>query len=154
MKNSIFNAKDYQNLVERLNKLTSNSKNVHGIMSANQMVCHITDPFLDLLKMRETKPALPFFLRPLFKGFLLSEKPWKFGLKTLKLYKQGDDGKGTKPTNFDADKKKLFELAEKFHKLPATFEFGPHGGIGKLNREENGFLMWKHTDHHLKTFDL
>ena len=154
MKNSIFNANDYQNLVERLNKLNTNSKNVHGIISANQMVCHLTDPFLDLLKMRETKPAVPFFLRPLLKGFLLSEKPWKFGLKTLKLYKQGDGGNGTKPVNFDTDKNKLLELADKFHKVPAAYEFGPHGGIGKLKREENGFLMWKHMDHHLKTFDL
>ena len=113
MKNSIFNENDYQNLSTRLNQLTASSKNVHGIMTANQMVCHLTDPFLDLLKMRETKPAVPFFLRPLLKGFLLGEKPWKFGLKTIRLYKQGGDGKGTKPTSFEADKKKIDWISRK-----------------------------------------
>lgn len=154
MTNSLFNKSDYDSLVSRINNLSADSKNQWGKMTANEMLCHITDPFRDVMNTRDTKPAIPGFLRPLAKKVILSSKPFKPNLQTLKLYKQGDNGKGTKPTNFDTDKQALLDFMTKFSGADQKYQFGPHGGLGKLSRDENGFLMWKHLDHHLRSFGV
>lgn len=154
MANSLFNKSDYDSIVSRINKLSADSKNQWGKMTVNEMMCHVTDPFRDVMNTRNVKPSVPGFLRPLAKKFIITAKPWKHNLQTLKLYKQGGNGKGTKPTNFDTDKEALLDFVSKFYSTDKSYEFGPHGGLGKLSREENGFLMWKHLDHHLSSFGV
>lgn len=154
MTNSLFNKSDYDSIVSRINKLSADSNNLWGKMTANEMLCHVTDPFRDVMNTRNTKPAIPGFLRPIAKKFIITAKPWKPNLATLKLYRQGENGNGTKPTDFDNDKQALLDFMKKFSNVEKNYEFGAHGGLGKLSRDENGFLMWKHLDHHLRSFGV
>src|SRR5262245_36618554 len=139
MKNSLFSSGDYHDIVNRINKLSPDSKNEWGKMTVNEMICHISDPFRDVLAMRISKPAIPFLLRPLMKPLVLSQKPWKKNLKTFRVYLQGEGGGGTKPTDFENDRKTLLDVLNKFSSVDKNFQFGNHGGLGKLSREENGF---------------
>ncbi len=154
MTNSLFNKSDYDSIVSRINKLSDDSKNQWGKMTVNQMICHVTDPFRDVMNVRNTKPVIPSFLRPIAKKFIITVKPWKPNTPTMKLYKQGDGGNGTKPTNFENDKKVLLDFLSNFSSVDKNYQFGNHGGLGKLTRDENGFLMWKHLDHHLRSFGV
>ncbi|MBK9247014.1 MAG: DUF1569 domain-containing protein [Ignavibacteria bacterium] len=154
MTNSLYNKNDYDHIVSRINNLSADSQNNWGKMTAGEMVCHLTDPFRDVMKIRDTKPVIPAFLRPIAKKVILSQKPFKINSPTLKMYKQGKGGNGTKPTTFDNDKQALLDILSGFAAVDSTYQFGPHGGLGKLSREENGYLMWKHIDHHLRSFGL
>ena len=152
--NTLCNKTDYDQIVHRVHKLTADTKPQWGKMSVNEMFCHVADPFRDLLGMRETKMIVPFFIRPLAKMLLLSKRPFGKNAPTLKIYLQGSKGGGTKPTNFDNDKKLLLDLIKKLSSTDASFQFHPHPGVGKLSRDESGWFMWKHLDHHLKQFGV
>ena len=154
MSNSLFHKSDYDAIVSRINKLSPDSKNQWGKLTVNEMICHVTDPFRDVMNMRNVKPAIPVILRPLAKMFIITKKPWKRNSQTLKVYKQGPGGDGTKPTGFENDKATLLDFISKFANTDASYHYGPHGGLGKLSRDENGFLMWKHLDHHLHSFGV
>lgn len=153
MKN-LFNNQDRQEILARVNNLTSAARPEWGVMSVNQMLCHVSDPFRDLLGLRQTKPVVPGILRPLLRKFLLGKKPFGKNAPTLKPYQQKDKGNGTRPVGFDSDKKALLELLENFCGTPENFSFRPHPGAGKMTREQNGLLMWKHLDHHLRQFGV
>lgn len=151
---NLTNAADYQQTRGRIGQLKQDTNALWGKMTAGEMVCHIADPMRDLLGVRHTKPLVPALFRPLFKMMLLSKKPFGKNLPTMKPYMQGGKGTGTKPTDFDHDKAILLTLIDQFHATDPKYIFYPHPGAGKLTREENGFLMWKHMDHHLRQFGV
>ena len=154
MSNSLFNKGDYDNIVSRINKLSPDTQNQWGKMTVNEMICHVSDPFRDVLNERQTKPVVPALFRPLAKMMIITKKPWKKNLQTLKLYKQGGGGNGTPPKDFNTDRNTLLKLVSDFAATSPRYQFGNHGGLGKLSRDENGFLMWKHLDHHLSSFGV
>ncbi|MDX2247372.1 MAG: DUF1569 domain-containing protein [Bacteroidia bacterium] len=154
MKNNLFESATQKSILDRIQKLTPESKPLWGVMTVNQVVCHLADPLRDVLNLRSTRPVVPGFLRPLMRLIVLTEKPWKPGTPTLKPYKQGPGGKGTPPTTFEADKSALIQLVREFCSKDATFRFNPHPGLGRLSREKMGFFIWKHCDHHLRQFGV
>jgi hypothetical protein len=152
--NTLFNSKDYTQMLERISKLNSSSAPLWGKMTVNQMVCHLSDPFRDFLKIRITSPVVPFFLRPLFKMMLLGKSPFGKNSPTVKPYLQSIKGGGTKPKSFDSDLSELKNLLYKFASLDSKTELGNHGALGLLNQEQAGIFMWKHLDHHLRQFGV
>lgn len=149
---SLFNKVDYDEMVDRIKAIKPDNQRQWGQMNADQMLCHVTDPFRDVLGMRQVKPSVPKLLRPLFKRLLLSKKPFRKNLPTLIPYAQRPDGTGTKPTNFENDKQQLLDVLDRFYAVGADHDFEPHAGVGKMTGKENGLLMWKHLDHHLRQF--
>ncbi|MEQ1743846.1 MAG: DUF1569 domain-containing protein [Saprospiraceae bacterium] len=154
MKNNLFNPATQQAIIERIQKLTPDHPRQWGKMTPNETLCHMADPFRDVLNLRQTKPAVWPIVRPLIRMMVLTEKDWKPNTPTLPVYRQGAGGAGTPPTDFESDKATLIGFINQFCATSSDFQFGPHPGVGRLNREMNGFMMWKHTDHHLREFGL
>ncbi len=149
---NLFNPVDKTEIVQRIQHLQTTAMPEWGTMSVNEMVCHVADPIRDLLGIRKTKPVVPFFFRPVVKTILLSKKPKRQNSPTIRPFRQGASGGGTKPTSFESDKLALLNLIETFSSIDQSFRLQPNPGAGKLNREEAGFVVWSHLDHHLKQF--
>lgn len=121
-------------------------------MTVNEMLCHVSDPLRDILGLRNTVPVTPEEMRPQIISMVMVEDEWQHNLPTFPPYLQGEDGGGTKPTDFESDKKTLLELLNSFFNTTNDFQFHPHAGLGILSREQFGQFIWKHTDHHLREF--
>ncbi|MFN0036616.1 MAG: DUF1569 domain-containing protein [Saprospiraceae bacterium] len=154
MKDNLLNPATQQATIERIQRLSPDTQHQWGKMTVNEAVCHMADPFRDVLSLRQTKPAMPRLIQPLLRLMVLTEKDWKPGTPTLQVYRQGDGGGGTPPTDFETDRAVLLGFITQFCSKAEDFKFGPHPGIGQLTREQNGFMMWKHTDHHLRQFGV
>lgn len=153
MKNLIHKS-DYDQIVSRIRRLSANSQHVWGKMTVNEMICHVSDPFRDVLGIRNTEPVLPEEMRLQIIPMVLNEMPFDRNLQTFPPYLQGQDGGGTKPTSFEADKKVLLGMVEKFYATDNHAKFQPHAGLGVLSKEQLGIYFWKHLDHHLQQFGV
>lgn len=147
---SLLNPADRMEIVDRVHRLSPASSRRWGVMSVNQAIVHVTDPFRDALGERETKPVIPRFLAPLLKPIVLSQKPFKPGTRTLRPYDQAK-GFGTPTTNFNDD---LQALLDRIDRLASATSYGMHPGIGKLSGDEWGRLLYKEIDHHLRQFGV
>lgn len=151
MKNILIPA-DRAEILERIGKLTPQSKNQWGQMNVQQMMCHITDPLRSAIGTRKVKQTVPAFLGFLVKPMLITKKPWKQNLPTGKPFDQGK-GLGTPPTTFENDKALLIDTLHQFVASHPN-KYLTHSIAGKLTNEEWGQLMYKHADHHLRSFGV
>jgi hypothetical protein len=147
---SLLNPADREEIVTRIHRLSPASARRWGVMTVNQAIVHVTDPFRDALGERETKRVVPRFLAPFVKPIVLSRKPFKPGTPTLRPYDQAK-GFGTPPTNFNDDLQALLERIDRFAQATS---YGVHPGIGKLSGDEWGWLLYKEVDHHLRQFGV
>lgn len=154
MKHNLFDSATQQATLDRIRRLQPDTPRQWGQMTPAQVVCHMADPFREVLKLRQSKPAVPRIFQPLLRLIVLTEKDWKPNTPTLQAFRQGEGGEGTPPTDFESDKATLLALVDRFCAQPADFSFGRHPGVGQLSRDQNGFFLWKHTDHHLRQFGL
>ncbi len=146
---SLFNKTDNQEMIDRINKLGSNSKAQWGKMNVSQMVLHMQQPLrvaFGELKLKRT------FIGILFGGIakkkLAGPQPFPRDMPTDKNFIVS-----TKP-NFEVEKKKLIILVQRFaEKGPSGIMQEPHPFFGKLTTQEWDSLQWKHLDHHLRQFE-
>lgn len=151
MERNLYNRHALEDLLNRIEKLQWRTEAQWGQMNVNQAICHMTDPLRDLLNRREIDPVVPSFISPLMRMMVLTKKDWKPGTPTLKIYDQ-IKGDGTRPTAFDYDKKLLVSMLSELAEKSEDYKFGRHPALGKLNRDQLGFFVWKHVDHHLRQF--
>ncbi len=151
---TIFEKTELENLIHRCNNLNEDSKNLWGKMSAIQMLCHASDPIRDVLGIRETIPVTPPEMHPQIKSMVMVAEDWPHNLPTFPPYLQEEGGGGTEPTNFEEDRKNLIQLLNQLFSTTDASTFHPHAGIGVLTRQELGKFVWKHTDHHLRSFGV
>lgn len=143
---TIFDRETVAGLVNRINALQANSPAQWGKMNAYQMLKHCTLSE----EMYQGKTAY----KRLFIG-------WLFGRMALKgILKNEDPMKTNQPThpdmeisgtgNFEAEKAKWIALLEGY----ASFSNKPfvHPFFGEMTKEEIGYYVYKHTDHHLRQF--
>ncbi len=147
---NLYNVHDKEEIIRRIRSLTPESKAKWGSMTADQVMCHVADPIRAVLGVRPTSSAVPFFLKPLVKWRLLN-KPRVHNSPTLKLFRQGNGGEGTKPNEFESDRSVLLELIDTLCAKDDNFPF-KHPAAGTLKREEAGAIVWGHLDHHLGQF--
>lgn len=150
----LFNESDYQELVCRIESLTSTHPARWGRMNVNQMLCHCSDPLRELLGLRPTKDVSTLFSRTLAKwGSLYLIREWppeKY--PTAPEYDQQMNG--TPVTDFLTDKNTLLQLLAEIRTQPEWFVFHRHPYFGKLNRSETGLLIYNHLNHHLRQFGV
>lgn len=151
---TILNESGLNNTLQRIHKLSPESKCLWGTMTVNEMLCHTSDLLRDVLGIRHTEPITPPEMRPQIFAMVMTEADWDINLPTLPPYLQAQDGGGTKPTNFEDDKQTLLDLVNKLYQTTPDYEFHPHAGLGILTREQLGQFIWKHTDHHLRQFGV
>ena len=135
-----------------LAKIQPDSKRLWGRLTAHEMICHISDPLRDFLKIRNVEPVMPTFLRPLLKFMMLGNLPFRKNALTVKPYLLAANGGATKPVEFEADMQTLIELLDRFTGMDDAFQLGPHAAVGLLTKAQAGRLMFKHLDHHLRQF--
>ena len=148
---SLFNPSDNNEIVERINKLTSNSKALWGKMNVGQMLAHCQVPLLAAYGEVKTSRGL---IGVLFGGFakkkyITKDMPFEKNLPTDKLFVM------TTPKEFEEQKSKLIPLVKRFATQKANgITKEPHPFFGKMSASEWDKLQMKHLDHHLRQFGV
>lgn len=141
---SILKQEDYSELVNRVNKLTPNSKAKWGKMTAAQVLAHLSE-------VQEVKNGKPLentpFIAKLFKKYIrkmvFNNVPYKQNTQTHPQYVI------TSTQNFEEQKQRFLKAMEVMHKEnPDT----KHPLFGKMTDEEKGWGCYKHINHHLEQF--
>jgi len=147
MKN-LFNESDKSELIERINKLTSDTVPEWGKMNVSQMLEHCTVSVR--LALGEIKPEMnEEYLRlgRLVKDKVFESEVFSKELPTTKEFIIVDKG------NFDLNKNTFINYINRFANSDIKIELkGNHPYFGELTMEEWSKLIWKHTNHHLKQF--
>ena len=140
----------YRNeVLDRLNKVRSDTHARWGTMSAHQMLCHLSDSFRASLGEKYVSPSSTFPKRTLFKWVALwAPLRWPHGIKTRPEMDQQQGG--TPPEEFASDLEKLRILLERF--CTSKGEFAPHAMLGQMTRTERMRHAYLHMDHHLRQF--
>ncbi|MFA5405310.1 MAG: DUF1569 domain-containing protein [Ignavibacteria bacterium] len=149
MKN-LFNEIDKSELIERINKLTPDTKPEWGKMNVSQMLEHCTVSVK--LALGEINPEVnEEYLRlgKLVKGKVFETDVFLKELPTSKEFKIIVDG------NFKINKDTFIDYLNKFAETDINIEInGSHPFFGILTMEEWSKLIWKHTNHHLIQFGI
>jgi hypothetical protein len=146
---SLYDGEVYQQCLDKIEKITEETKPQWGSMNSAQMFAHCSEiqEATNGKKVTDT----PFFLKlflPLVKRLVvISKKPYKRGERTHPKFKQKPD------KDFAVEKKRLLAALDKFHNTDKkTAEQIVHSLFGKMSLEEKGWAMYKHIDHHLTQF--
>ena len=139
-------------VVPVLVKLRADTNPEWGTMNAEQMVEHLIAGVSISMEDAPRKITTPEDKLPVFKKFLMSDRP--FG-KDLPKPKEFDDYPAK---NGDIDGKKA-ELLKRIEEMLQYFEKHPqhssiHSSFGRLNVEEWKHLHKKHFTHHFLQFGL
>ncbi len=146
-KPNLFNNEDYNIFIERINKLTADTKPKWGTMNAAQMLAHCAE-IQEVCNGKELKKT-PFIVK-LFKGFIrkmvLNDKPYKQSEQTHPQYV-------TASTEQDFEQAKSRFIAS-LDAMRAHRGDGHHSLFGKMNEEERSWGMYKHHTHHFEQFGI
>lgn len=148
--NSIYNKSSNDEMIARINNLTSESKALWGKMNAAQMCKHCSKAIEIAFGHSDIK--VNFLIKLL--GKMLKKKVF-----------YGGDMKKNAPTakefiitdNLDFEKAKA-ELIENYSKFAiegkSAIKTMDHPFWGKMTYEDWDALMWKHVNHHLEQFGV
>ena len=147
---TLANQADREEILRRLATVRPESKRRWGKMSAQRMICHLTDSFRGVTGEKSlARMNIP--LRGVVRWIALhTSVPWKKNLRTMPEMNQ--EIGGTPPTEFQKDVQELRRLFDKFTQQPRTFEWTPHPIFLQLTDEEWMIWGYRHMDHHLRQF--
>lgn len=145
---SLFNPTDTQDIINRIQKLSPDSKAQWGRMNVSQMLSHCTGPLnvaTGALKLKQN--WLGKLFGPMVKRKMLGAEPLGRNTPTApEFVRRGAH-------EFEAEQQNLISLVQAFSKNgPAGLSKDPHPFFGKMAVEEWDVLNWKHLDHHLRQF--
>jgi len=144
---SIFDESTRDTLIQRIQTLNENSKAQWGKMNIFQMLKHCTLWQELILGRKKHKRTLIGKLlgKFLLKKVLQDDKPMVHNTPTLPEFIIKENG------NVELQKKEWIGLiGEMANFSNADFV---HPFFGKMNKEQIGYLVYKHTDHHLRQFN-
>jgi len=143
--------RDKAELLHRLRNVRADSVRRWGVMSVDQMVCHLTDSFRLMTGQRAVSDATSLVHRTLVKWIaLFVPLPWPRGIKTRPEVDQQMGG--TKPTNFDADLRELEAMIEQITSSSTQYGSQRHPIFGHMSHADWMRWAYLHTDHHLRQF--
>ena len=145
---NLFDPAVKQEIIDRINKLTPQTKPIWGKMNVSQMLAHIQMPIRIAYGTHQPKGS--FLLRligPLFKSKLWDEQPYKQSLPTDPTFVMIGIEK-----EFEKEKLAVLELITKFSNETIVSE--RHPVFGKITKENWSKATWKHLDHHLRQFGV
>ncbi|HEY5773244.1 MAG TPA: DUF1569 domain-containing protein [Chitinophagaceae bacterium] len=145
---NLFDPSVKQEILDRINKLTSQTQRQWGKMNVSQMLAHVQMPIRIAFGTHQPKGS--FLLRligPLFKSKLWDENPYKRSLPTDPTFIMTNSEK-----EFENEKSALLELIDIFSEERLVSE--KHPVFGKLTKDNWSKATWKHLDHHLKQFGV
>ena len=145
---SIFEKSVRDELIERIDSLSENSKAEWGKMNVQQMLKHcIKWEEMSLGKKKYKRSVLGrLFGKMALKDFIGDDRPFKKNVPTVpKLKIKETTG------NVVADKNTWASLIKEYEQF-SNYDF-VHPFFGKMTKEQLGPLAYKHTDHHLRQFN-
>lgn len=147
---SFFNETDNNQLVDRINKLTPESKAGWGKMGVSQMLAHCQPPLKVAIGEAKLKPGIMGFLfGKMAKKQLMKPGDFKKNLPTAPSFIVKEE------RVFEEEKNKLISLIKKVKDTGASaLTVNPHPFFGKMTETEWDTLQWKHLDHHLRQFGV
>jgi hypothetical protein len=147
---SLFEPSSYNEIIERVKKLTPQSQRKWGKMEVAQMMAHVKQAFkVPLSDIAVPRMLLGRLLGWAMKAKLYNDEPWKQNLPTA------PDFKITNQRDFEQEKKELIGFIDEFY-TRGSGNVGkfPHPFFGHFTQEQWGKCMYKHLDHHLKQFGV
>lgn len=149
---NVFDARDAQQFISRINKLTPDRAAAWGRMSVDQVLAHLNVPYSIIFEPeKHKKPG--FIAKLLLKNFVKSkvvnDLPYKQNLPTSPVFKIAD------ARDFEAEKKLLIGNIQKVQQLgKEAFEGKENLSFGRMTSGEWNNMMAKHLDHHLTQFGV
>lgn len=150
MKN-IFTKEVTNEVIARINNLTSESQPKWGKMSVAQMLAHCSVTYEMVYTDKHPKPnAFTKFILKLFvKKIVVSEKPYAKNGRTAPQFLISDK------RVFTTEKQRLIDFINQTQELGAThFDGKASHSFGKLTSQEWNNSFYKHLDHHLTQFGV
>ena len=148
MSRSLWNSTDRQELISRLERLSSSSAPLWGRFTATRMLAHVTGWFKMATGEIVCAPR-PGILRTRPVRYLaIHVLPFPKGVPTAPELLTGDTADWT------AGVDELRRYLEEFEKRHRGSEFPEHPAFGKLSHNSWGVLGYRHTDHHFRQFGV
>lgn len=146
---TIFEKNTRDELIERINNVNENSKSQWGKMNLFQMLKHNTywNGWILGRDKHTYKQAFmgKIFEKMVMKNMVKDEKPLDKNIPTSAQFKVKEtDG------DLSAEKSKWISLTRAYEHYDNPDFI--HDFFRKMNREQIGILVYKHTDHHLRQF--
>ncbi|PIF34855.1 uncharacterized protein DUF1569 [Flavobacterium sp. 9] len=150
MKN-IFDKEVCNEFINRINKLTPESKALWGKMNVSQMLAHCNVSYEMVYDNIHPKPNafFRFILKLLVKNKVIDDKPYARNNGTAPQFIIKGD------RNFDIEKDRLIAYINKTEELgEKEFEGKESLSFGKLRAGEWNNMFSKHLEHHLSQFGV
>jgi hypothetical protein len=147
---SIFNEVDKNEILQRIEKLTPETKALWGKMNVAQMLAHcVAAAQLPTGEIPTKKSPIQFLGRFFKKSFITEGKPFNKNSPTapeLRMVVEKD---------FNKEKANLIAAINKLHAEGGkAVTSDRHPFFGKMTKEEWGIINYKHPDHHLSQFGV
>ena len=149
---NVFDAKDAQEYINRINNLTPETQRKWGKMSVNQVLAHLNVAY-DLIFTPEKFPKPSFIAKFLLSKFvkpkITNEIPYKQSLPTSPAFIIADE------RNFEEEKAKLIGNIQRVQQLGReAFEGKENINFGKMTAQCWNNMFAKHLNHHLDQFGV
>ncbi len=148
----IFNAKEAKTYIDRINKLSPETKGKWGTMSVDQMLAHCNVTYemvYEPQKHKSPSGIAKFILKNLVKSKVVGEKSYSKNSPTAPQFKINGD------QDFDLEKKRLIGFIQKTQQLGReAFDGKESFSFGKLKAQEWNNMFAKHLNHHLEQFGV
>ena len=133
----------------RVAQLTPDLPRRWGRMSAQQMVCHLSESLrMAIGELRVAPKRLPIRYTPL-KQLIVYVAPFPKNAPTAPELTIA-----ATPRPWADDLSTLQQLIDRFTARPADAEWPEHPAFGRLSRRAWGVLGYRHIDHHLRQFGV
>ncbi len=137
-----------QEVLRRLQTVVPDSRRRWGVMSAHQMICHLSDSFRRALGEKKASNLPPNGLLKWVALWL--PIPWPHGFPARPELDQRIGG--TKPVEFQRDMQELTRLMSRLTARSPAPALAPHPRFGEMTRKEQMRYAYLHMDHHLRQF--
>jgi hypothetical protein len=148
----IFNAKEAQNYIDRINKLSPDTNRNWGAMSVDQMLAHCNVTYEMVYEPQKHKAPggiAKFILERFVKPKVVGEKSYSQNSPTSPQFRVNGD------QDFDLEKKRLIGFIQKTQQLGReAFDGKESFSFGKLKAQEWNNMFAKHLNHHLEQFGV
>jgi hypothetical protein len=148
---NIFTKDVSENIIQRINNLSTTTNPNWGKMSVDQMLAHCNVTYEMAYENIHAKPNafMKFILKMMVKNAVVSEKPYAKNSRTAPQFIM------TGSKDFDLEKKRLIDYITKTQQLGENhFDNKESHSFGILNKTEWNNMFFKHLDHHLTQFGV
>jgi len=147
---SLFDNNAYQEIKQRIDKLSPQSQRQWGKMEVSQMMAHCKEAFrVPLSDKTYPRQMMGRLVGWMMKAKMYDDSVFGKNLPTPAAFVVKDQ------RNFDGEKQQLTGLVDKFYLLGDENNSLPqHPFFGTFTKQQWGQFMYKHLDHHLRQFGV